>query len=65
MLKRIYWNTRSNASEIGATGEPVKNLFVLNLFTRFYDKYTNQFWTISLVAVTHIIRNPERLLIGR
>ena len=65
MLKRIYWNTPSNASNIRATGEPVKKLFVLNLFTRFYDKYTDQFWTISLVAVTRIIRKPERLLIGR
>ena len=53
MLKRIYWNVPSNASKIRATGEPVKKLFVLNLFTLFYDKYTDSFWTISLVAVTH------------
>lgn len=65
MLKRIYWNIPSNDCEIRATEEPLKKLFVLNLFTRFYDKYTDQFWTISLVAVTHIIRKPERLLIGR
>ena len=50
--------------DMGYRGTRYK-MFLLNLFTLFYDKYTDSFSTISLVAATHIIRKRERLLIER